>query len=216
MNNVSNDDGIISKSLEENNSLQRIYFQNIPMENDRRFLEVIQKNPNITYIGTNDGKPKTPKTVFFNFWISKNEIVSGPLLNEMHPFLLKNRGFRRCCLATYLLSRALQMGFQCGNLVAENICDELFPLSVFVREISFKNYSIDKSYRYASIIMGIWEMKRPQFLSFKHFVSTLEAFLKQMKEDAEEDGRLLHSGLPLMKTLTIKWTQKLDVRWFGK
>ena len=42
--------------------------------------------------------------------------------------------------------------------------------------------------------MGIWEMGRPQLSTFKHFVSTLDAFLKQMKEDAEEDGRLLETG----------------------
>ena len=104
----------------------------------------------------------------------------------------RRRGLRMCCLPVFRLSRELQMAFGCGALVAEQICDELYPLSK--RPWDYLIYQTSRLEKYAAVMMGVWE-RRPgatrQWNSFSEWVEQLRATIAQMQRDAEEDNQIM-------------------------
>ena len=105
---------------------------------------------------------------------------------------VRRRGLRRCCLPVFLLSRELQMAFGCGSLVAEQICDELYPMCK--KNVSGYVYQTSRLEKYAAVMMGVWE-RRPgatrKWNNFSEWVEQLRATIAQMQRDAEEDNAIM-------------------------
>ena len=111
--------------------------------------------------------------------------------NEVTPALLRNRGLRRTCLPTFLLSRELQNAFHCGALVAELIADSLYPL---------QGSKTSGLLRWAAVMFGCWESRPLPRKSFTAWVHSLEATVERLREETREyqnDGVLSIQNAPV-------------------
>ena len=100
---------------------------------------------------------------------------------------MSNRGLRRCCLPTFLLSRELQNAFRCGALVTELICDLLYPLEVN------GEYETTGLLRWAAVMYGCWEERPVYRKSFTAWARGLEATVEMLREETREyenDGNI--------------------------
>ena len=108
------------------------------------------------------------------------------LLDAEAPALLRNRGLRRTCLTTFLLSRELQTAFRCGALVAELIADLLYPMQG-------SDHQTTSLLRWAAVMFGCWEERPLPRKSFTAWVKSLEATVERLREETreyEQDGFL--------------------------
>ena len=99
--------------------------------------------------------------------------------NLKTPALLRNRGLRKVCLPTFLLSRELQNAFHCGALVVELIADLLYPMQGYY-------YLTTGLLRWAAVMFGCWEERPLPRKYFTAWVKSLEATVERLREETRE------------------------------